>query len=139
MHLDGYNQLPHLTGESAKSARPGFFYFNDDGDLVAVRYDNWKLVFLEQRAEGTLNVWAEPFVPLRVPRVFNLRTDPYERASITSNTYFDYLIDRAFLMVPAQAIVGEFLATFKEYPPRQKAASFSIDQAMDKLLDATKI
>jgi arylsulfatase len=138
VHLDGYNQLAHFTGQSAKSARPGFFYFNDDGDLVAMRYDNWKLVFLEQRAQGTLNIWAEPFVPLRVPRLFNLRTDPYERASITSNTYYDWLIDRVFLLVPAQAIVGEFLATFKEFPPRQKAASFSVDQVMEKLLEATK-
>jgi arylsulfatase len=138
VHLDGYNQLAHLTGQSAKSARAEFFYFSDDGDLVGVRYDNWKLVFMEQRAIGTLNIWAEPFTLLRVPRMFNLRTDPYERANITSNTYFDFLIDRAFLMVPAQAIVGEFLATFKEFPPRQKAASFGVEQVMDKLLEGTK-
>jgi arylsulfatase len=138
VHLDGYNQLPHLTGESPKSARQEFFYFSDDGDLVALRYDNWKLVFMEQRAQGTLNIWAEPFTPLRVPRMFNLRTDPYERAPITSNTYFDWLIDRVFLVVPAQAIVGQFLATFREFPPRQKAASFSVDQVMEKLLEATK-
>jgi arylsulfatase len=138
VHIDGHNQLPHLTGQSAKSARREFFYFSDDGDLVALRYDNWKLVFMEQRAQGTLNIWAEPFTPLRVPRMFNLRTDPYERASITSNTYYDYLIDRAFLLVPAQAIVGQFLGTFTEFPPRQKAASFSVDQVMEKLLEATK-
>jgi arylsulfatase len=136
-HLDGYDQLPHLTGQ-AKGARAEFFYFSDDGDLVALRYDNWKLVFMEQRATGTLNIWAEPFVPLRVPRIFNLRTDPYERANVTSNTYFDYLIDRVFLLVPAQAIVGEFLATFEEFPPRQKAASFGVDQVMDKLLESTR-
>jgi arylsulfatase len=138
VHLDGYNQLPHLTGQSAKGARTEFFYFSDDGDLVGLRYDNWKLVFMEQRATGTLNIWAEPFTPLRVPRMFNLRTDPYERANITSNTYFDYLIDRTFLLVPAQGIVGEFLATFKAFPPRQKAASFAVDQVMEKLLEATK-
>jgi arylsulfatase A-like enzyme len=138
VHLDGYNQIPHLTGQSAKSARQEFFYFNDDGDLVALRYDNWKIVFLEQRAVGTLNIWAEPFVPLRVPRLFNLRTDPYERSSITSNTYYDWLFDRVFLLVPAQTVVGEFLATFKDFPPRQKAASFSVDQVMEKLLEATK-
>ena len=88
---------------------------------------------MEQRAEGTLRVWMEPFVPLRVPLMFNLRRDPYERASITSNTYFDWLIDRAFLVVPAQAYVGRFLQTFQEFPPRQKAASFSLDQVMELL------
>jgi arylsulfatase len=138
VHLDGYNQLPHLTGQSAKGARTEFFYFSDDGDLVGLRYDNWKLVFMEQRATGTFNIWAEPFVPLRVPRLFNLRTDPYERASITSNTYYDWLFDRVYLLVPAQTVVGEFLATFQKFPPRQKAASFSVDQVMEKLLEATK-
>jgi arylsulfatase len=134
VHLDGYNLLPYLTGQQAVSPRKEFFYFSDDGDLMAVRYDNWKLVFMEQRAQGTLQVWAEPFVRLRVPKFFNLRTDPYERADITSNTYYDWLLDHAFLAVPAQQIVGGFLATFKEFPPRQKAASFTVDQVMDKLL-----
>jgi hypothetical protein len=98
-----------------------------------MRYDNFKLVFKEQRVEGTLRIWAEPFVDLRVPKIFNLRTDPLERADVTSNTYYDWLIDRAFLMVPAQALVGEFLQTFREFPPRQKAASFNVDQVMEKL------
>ena len=88
---------------------------------------------MEQKAQGTLRVWMEPFVPLRVPLIFNLRRDPYERASITSNTYFDWLIDRAYLLVPAQAYVGRFLSTFKDYPPRQEAASFSLDKVMEKL------
>jgi arylsulfatase len=88
---------------------------------------------MEQRAQGTFRVWMEPFVPLRVPLIFNLRRDPYERASITSNTYFDWLIDRAYLLVPAQQYVGRFLQSFAEYPPRQKAASFSLDQVMEKL------
>jgi arylsulfatase len=110
-----------------------FFYFSDDGDLTAFRYDNWKLVFMEQRATGTMRIWAEPFVPLRLPQLFNLRTDPYERADITSNTYYDWFFDHAFLLVPAQQIVGQFLATFREYPPRQKAASFSVDQVLEKL------
>ena len=133
VHLDGYNLLPHLTGQEPKSPRQGYFYFSDDGDLTALRFDNWKMIFLEQRATGTLRVWAEPFVPLRVPKIFNLRTDPYERADITSNTYYDWLLDHAYLLLPAQAIVAEFLATFKEFPPRQKAASFTIDQAMEKM------
>ena len=133
VHLDGYNQLPYLTGETDKSARIEYFYFSDDGDLMAVRYDNWKLVFMEQRLRGTMGVWAEPFVHLRVPKMYNLRTDPFEFADITSNTYYDWLLDHAYLVVPAQTLVGQFLQTFREYPPRQKAASFSLDQVMAKL------
>ena len=98
-----------------------------------MRYNDWKLIFMEQRAEGTLLVWAEPFVPLRIPLIFNLRRDPYEFAQITSNTYYDWLLDRAYLLVPAQDIVGQFLMTFKEFPPRMKAASFSLDKVMDQL------
>jgi arylsulfatase len=133
VHLDGYNLLPYLTGQEAKSPRVEYFYFSDDGDLTAFRYDNWKLVFMEQRVAGTMRIWAEPFVPLRVPKLFNLRTDPYERADITSNTYYDWFFDHAFLLIPAQQLVGQFLATFKDYPPRQKAASFTVDQVMEKL------
>ena len=133
VHLDGYNLLPYLTGEMDESPRQEFFYFSDDGDLVALRYDNWKLVFMQQRVPGTLAVWAEPFVATRVPMLYNLRTDPFERADITSNTYFDWYLDRAFLLVPAQGIVADFLQTFVEYPPRQKAASFTIDQVQEKL------
>ena len=133
VHLDGYNFLPYFTGEVEKGPRPGFIYFSDDGDLVAIRYDNWKLVFMEQRAAGTLQVWAEPFVPLRVPKFFNLRTDPFERADITSNTYYDWLIDHAYLLYAAQSLIAQFLQTFKAYPPRMKPASFTVDQAMQKL------
>ena len=115
------------------AARVEFFYFSDDGDLVALRYDNWKLVFMEQRVSGTLQVWFEPFVVLRAPRLYNLRTDPYERADVTSNTYWDWYMDRIFLVVPAQGIVAEFLQTFLEFPPRQKAASFTIDQVQAKI------
>jgi arylsulfatase A-like enzyme len=133
VHLDGYNQLPYLTGETDKGAREEFFYFSDDGDLLAMRYDNWKLVFMEQRVQGTCQIWAEPFVTLRLPMLFNLRTDPFEFAHITSNSYFDWYIDHVFLLVPAQHLVGRFLATFKDFPPRQKAASFTVDQVMEKL------
>ena len=133
VHLDGYNFLPYLTGQEEKGARKEVFYFSDDGDLTAVRYNDWKAVFMEQKTEGTLRVWMDPFVPLRVPLIFNLRRDPYERAEVTSNTYYDWLIDRAYMLYGAQAIVGNFLQTFKEFPPRQKAASFTVDQAMQKL------
>ena len=133
VHLDGYDFLPYLTGEAEGGPRVEFFYFSDDGDLVALRYDNWKLVFMEQRLQGTVAVWLEPLVPLRAPKLFNLRTDPFERADTHSNVYWDWYIDRIFLLVPAQAIVGEFLQTFLEFPPRQKAASFSIDQVQARL------
>ena len=133
VHLDGYNFLPLLTGESEEGPREEIFYFSDDGDLTALRYRDWKMIFMEQKTAGTFRVWMEPFVPLRVPLILNLRRDPYERAPITSNTYYDWLLDRAYLLVPAQDYVGEFLATFKESPPRQKAASFSLDQVMETL------
>ena len=133
VHLDGHNQLPYLTGDADKSPRNFFFYSNDDGNLVAVRYDNWKLVFMEQRLVGTLQVWAEPFVELRIPKIFNLRTDPYERADHTSNTYWDWMLDHAFLLVPAQAFVAQMLETLAEFPPRQRPASFSLSQVLAKL------
>ena len=135
VHLDGYNFLPYLTGETEESPRREIFYFSDDGDLTALRYNDWKMIFMEQRVEATLQAWAEPFVPLRVPLIFNLRRDPYERSQVTSNTYYDWLIDRVFLLVPAQEYVGAFLATFQEFPPRQKAASFSLEQVMEQLLE----
>ena len=135
VHLDGYNFLPYLTGEADEGPRQEIFYFTDDGDLSALRWEDWKLVFMEQRAEGTLKLWANPFTPLRIPLMFNLRRDPYERSQLTSNTYYDWLLDRAYLLVPAQAYVGQFLATFREFPPRQKAASFSLDQVMEQLLE----
>jgi len=135
VHLDGYN-LPFLTGQTDTSPREEFFYFSDDGDLLAMRYDNWKLVFAEQRLSGTLKLWFEPFVMLRAPKLYNLRTDPLEFADVTSNTYWDWFIDHVFLLVPAQKLVGDFLATFRDYPPRQKAASFTIDQVLAKLLES---
>ena len=133
VHLDGYNLLPYLTGEEEKSPRKGFVYFSDDGDLVAVRAGNWKAVFMEQRCPGTLEVWAEPFVTLRVPKLYNLRTDPFERADITSNTYWDWYMYKGYMIMAAQAVVQPFLESFKEFPPRQKAASFTLDQALQKM------
>ena len=98
-----------------------------------MRFDNWKIVFLEQRAPGTLRVWSEPYTELRVPKIFNLRTDPFERADITSNTYYDWLISHGYLLIPAQMYVAQTLQTFKEFPPRQEPASFSIDRVLEKL------
>ncbi len=133
VHIDGYNFLPYFKGEAEKGPRPGFIYFSDDGELTAIRYDNWKLVFAEQRVPGTLMIWAEPLVELRVPKFFNLRTDPFERADITSNTYYDWMIDRVYLLYAAQSLVAQFLSTFVEYPPRMKPASFSVNQIMEKM------
>jgi arylsulfatase len=133
VHLDGYNLLPYFKGETEKSPRVEFFYFSDDGDLMAMRYDNWKFVFMEQRVAGTLRIWQEPLVTLRFPKLFNLRTDPYERADITSNTYWDWVIEHIYLFLPTQKIVEDFLQTFVEFPPRQKAASFTVDQVLEKL------
>lgn len=136
VHLDGYNMLPYLTGKTQESPRESFLYCNDDQQLTGLRYDNWKIVFMEQRVQGTLQIWAEPFVNLRIPLIFNLRLDPYERANLTSNTYYDWLLDRVYLLVPAQDYVGKFLMTFKDYPPRQKAASFNLDEVMRKLQES---
>ncbi len=136
VHIDGFDLLPYLTGEQEHSPRNIYFYFDDDGDLVALRYDNWKIVFMEQRAPGTLRVWAEPFTPLRLPKLFNLRTDPFERADVTSNTYYDWLIHHAYILFAAQGITAQFVKTFEAFPPRQKAATFTVDHALAKLSEA---
>jgi arylsulfatase len=133
VHLDGYNVTDALAGKSP-SPRHEFFYFNDDGSLVALRYDQWKIVFAEQRAEG-FDVWREPFVPLRIPRMINLRADPFEEGE-HGWTDWQYTLDHAFLLVPAQRYVGQFLATFKEFPPSQKVGSFSLDQVLESLTKA---
>ncbi len=131
VHLDGYDLSDLLAGK-APSPRNEFFYFNDDGSLVALRFNQWKLVFAEQRATG-LDVWQDPFVPLRFPKLFNLRSDPFEIADHESINYGKWRIDRAFLLVPAQQYVAQFLATFKEFPPSQKPGSFSLDSVMETL------
>jgi arylsulfatase len=136
VHLDGYDFMPHLKGEAEAGPRDEVFYFSDTGELTAMRYQDWKFIFLEQRAEATLQAWIEPWTELRLPYLINLRRDPYERAMITSNAYFDWMIDRAFAFVPAQAYVGRFLETFREFPPRQKPASFTIDQVMERMQSA---
>ncbi len=136
VHLDGYNFVPFLTEPDEKWPRREFFYFTDDGDLAALRVDQWKVMFLEQRAEG-FDVWREPFVQLRTPYLFNLRTDPLERAIHEAMDYQHWFFDHIFLLTPAQAIVQQFMSTFAEFPPRQKPASFSIEQADAKMTEAT--
>jgi arylsulfatase len=136
VHIDGYNLVPYLTGKVKESPRQGMIYFDDDGNIVAMRYKNWKMVFMEQRCKGTLLIWGEPFTVLRIPKLFNLRTDPFERADITSNTYWDWYLSKAYMIMAAQALASGFLATFKEFPPRQKAASFTLSDALDKMAAA---
>jgi arylsulfatase len=133
VHQDGYNLLPFLTGQESRDPRREFFYFNDDGDLVAIRVENWKIVFEEQRVPGTMRIWAEPFTQLRLPKLYDLHADPYERADITSNTYYDWVISKGYIVMASSAVVGKYLESYKEFPPSQRAASFTIDQAMEKL------
>jgi len=131
VHLDGYNLLDHLEDpDKVPSPRKELFYFSDDGDLMAVRYGPWKMVFMEQRMQGTMKLWANPITKLRIPLILNLRRDPYEIAPVTSNVYNYWWIERSYLLVPVQDMVGKFLSTFKEYPPRMKAASFNLDQVI---------
>jgi arylsulfatase len=129
--IDGYNLLPLLKDEVKENPRKAFLYWSDDGDLMALRYQDWKVTFAEQRAQG-FKVWQEPFSPLRFPKLFNLRSDPFERGDSADVFYGKWMADRMFMMVPAQAIVGEYLKTFEQFPPRQRPASFSIDQALEK-------
>ncbi|WP_119269902.1 arylsulfatase [Taklimakanibacter deserti] len=136
VHLDGYDITEALAG-NAPSPRKEFFYFNDDGSLVGLRYNQWKVVFSEQRAHG-FDVWEEPFVPLRLPKLFNLRSDPFETADHESMDYERWRVEHLFVMVPAQEYVAKFLATFKEFPPRQKPGSFSIDAVLTSLQSSTQ-
>lgn len=128
VHLDGYNQLPYLTGQQPKGARNEFYYFDDDGVLVAMRYDNWKLVFCEQRAPGQLAIWANPFTCLRLPKTYNLRMDPYEHADVSGDLYDQWRAENGYLIFDGVRRAAAFLQTFVDYPPSQEQASFSIDQ-----------
>jgi arylsulfatase len=130
-HIDGYDIRDALAGK-APGPRKEFFYFNDDGSLVALRFLQWKFVFAEQRAHG-MDVWQDPFVPLRLPKLFNLRSDPFETADKEGMDYSRWRAEHVFLLMPAQSYVAQFLATFKEYPPRQKPGSFSIDKVLEQL------
>ncbi len=132
VHLDGYNFLPYLTGQEENGPRKEMFYFTDDGSLSALRFNDWKLNFTVQNAHGA-DVWSQPFVALRLPMIQNLRMDPFERASHESMLYDQWGFDHLFILVPAQAYVGNFLKTFQEFPPRQKPGSFSLDRVMEEL------
>jgi arylsulfatase A-like enzyme len=129
VHIDGVNMLPYFSEQAERSPRDSFFYVNDDGRLVALRFGDWKLVFLEQRAKQ-LACWAEPFVELRVPKIFNLRRDPFERADENSNTYWDWILDHSFILVPAQSYVAAQIQSLREFPPRQKPAAFNLDRVL---------
>jgi arylsulfatase len=132
VHIDGYNMLPYFTGEVKESPRQSLAYFSDDGDLIAVRIGDWKLHFAVQRA-FQMNVWAEPFVKLRLPHIFNLRRDPFERADFNSNTYFDWMVDHVPQLYLCQAVVAEQITTFAKFPPRQKPASFNLDEVLEQV------
>jgi arylsulfatase len=130
-HLDGYDQTAYFGGK-APSPRKEFFYFSDDADVVAMRFNQWKIVFQEQRAHG-MDVWQDPLTNLRLPKLFNVRTDPFEIADHEAMDYEHWRIERVFLLVPAQAIVARFLETFKEFPPRQEPGTFNLDQVLKEL------
>jgi arylsulfatase len=133
VYIDGFNLLPYWKGEVKENPRPGFLYWSDDGDLMALRYGNWKVHFAEQRAEGFGN-WEEPFVHLRVPKLFNLRTDPFENASVVGDlSYKQWRVDRVFLLVPAAALVTQYMQTLMAFPPRQRPDSFTVGDVMEKL------
>ena len=134
VHLDGYNLMPALKGETQTWPRREFLYWTDDGELAALRYDKWKALFLEQPAEG-FAVWETPFVQLRVPKLFDLHADPFERAESESISYSRWRIDRIFLLTPAQVFVGQWLTSFRDFPPRQKPASFNLDQVMRQMTE----
>ncbi len=135
VHLDGFNLLPYLMGEVEESPRQTFFYISDDGDILAIRHRDWKVVLMEQRAKQ-LATWMEPFVRLRIPKFFNLRRDPFERADESSNTYYDWMISHAYLVYGMQALVAGEIEGFVRFPPRQKPAAFNLDALMRQLEEA---
>ncbi len=135
VHIDGVDMLPYLSGETKESPRPFFFYMSDDGDILAIRMKDWKVVLMEQRAHQ-LMCWFEPFVKLRAPKMFNLRRDPFERADENSNTYWDWVISHAYILYGMQGLVANQIAAFQAFPPRQKPASFNLDAVMRTLQEA---
>ena len=135
VHIDGYNALDYFMGETEESPRDWFFYTSDDGLITAIRLGDWKAVFYEQRAK-TMQLWAEPFVPLRLPKLFHLRRDPFERADENSNSYWDWILEHVFVMYPMQALAAEQLQSFADFPPRQEPAAFNLDAILEQMTDA---
>ena len=133
VHMDGLNMLPFLSGEQEECPREGFVYWSDDGDWLALRVRRWKVVFAEQRSTG-MAVWRDAFSHLRWPKIFDLRSDPFERGDESDIYYALWAAERAFLLYPAQAIVVQWLESFKDFPPQAKAASFSIDKVREQLM-----
>ena len=136
VHIDGYNMLPYFTGKEKESPRKSFFYISDDGDILAIRMGDWKVVLMEQRAKQ-LMCWFEPFVKLRIPKMFNLRQDPFERADENSNTYFDWIISHAYIIYEMQGLVAQNIEDFVKFPPRQKPAAFNLDEVLRTLQEAS--
>ena len=134
--IDGYNCMDYFTGATDESPRDWFSYSSDDGLITAIRYGDWKAVFFEQRSK-TMQMWAEPFVALRMPKIFNLRRDPFERADENANVYWDWMLDHVFVIYPMQALAAEQLQSFREFPPRQKPAAFNLDSVLASLNDAS--
>ncbi len=135
VHLDGFDFTDHLTGQSESGPREQFFYISDDGDILGLRWQNFKIVFMEQRAEGTLMIWLNPFTHLRAPKLFNLRTDPYERADKHSNQYWEWLLAHEFVVEFGQLAAHQALETFREFPPRQRPATFGLGDALEKVIE----
>jgi arylsulfatase len=136
VHIDGYNMLPYLSGQAKESPRQAFFYISDDGDIMAIRMQDWKVVLMEQRAK-TLQCWFEPLVRYRAPKMFNLRRDPFERADENSNTYWDWVISHAYIVYEMQGAVAQQIQAFVKFPPRQKPAAFNLDEVMRKLQESS--
>jgi arylsulfatase len=136
VHIDGYNMLPYFIGEVKESPRTFLLYISDDGDVLAIRMGDWKCVLMEQRAKQMM-CWVEPFVPLRVPKIFHLRRDPFERADENSNTYWDWMLSHAYIIYEMQSVVAQQIDDFIKFPPRQKPASFNLDAVLRKLEEST--
>ena len=133
--IDGFNMHSYFTGEVKESPRNYYVYISDDGEILNVRLNDWKLVFAEQRAK-TCMVWAEPFVHLRIPKIFHLRRDPFERADENSNAYWDWMFDKIHVLYAVQGLIAQQIQDFKDFPPRQKPASFNLDLIMESVQDA---
>jgi len=135
VHIDGFDMVPYFAGETKEGPRKYFAYVNDDGRLVSLRVGDWKVVFEEQRAKQ-MACWGEPFVHLRMPKLFHLRRDPFERADENSNSYWDWFLAHTFILQAAVGVVMHLIETLKDYPPRQRPGSFNLDKVVETMMDA---